>query len=309
MDLRQLQTFQAVAQTLNFTQAAEQLDYAQSSVTAQIQSLERELGVLLFERLGKRVALTRAGERLLEYAGKILKLADEARAAVVHDAEPSGKLHLSAPETLSAYRLPPLLRAFRQHCPGVQITLQSIGDRETFGHLTSGRVDLAFTLTEPRRLPPELEFITLTREPLLLLSAPDAPLAQQERVAFEDLRHETLLLTETNCTYRTLFESRLAAAGVRLTSPMDFGSVEAIKQCVMAGIGTTFLPEIAVVSELRQGRLVALDWPEADLHVYTHLLWHKDKHLTPALHAFIELSRALFCVDPAAVFSIIDTGD
>src|SRR5215216_4831156 len=125
MDLRQLKTFQTVAETLSFTRAAELLDYAQSSVTAQVRSLEDELGVRLFDRLGRRVRLTDSGDRLLEYAAKILNLADEARLAVSDSSEPSGQLIVAAPETLSTYRLPPLLKQYRALFPRVQLIMRS----------------------------------------------------------------------------------------------------------------------------------------------------------------------------------------
>src|SRR5688572_33360569 len=98
VELRQLETFRAVATGLSFTRAAAALGYAQSSVTAQIQALEAELGARLFDRLGRRIALTDAGERLLEYADRLLTLAAEARAALVDGAEPAGTLTVGAPE-------------------------------------------------------------------------------------------------------------------------------------------------------------------------------------------------------------------
>src|SRR5436305_10504034 len=126
MELRQLKTFQTVAATLSFTRSAELLDYAQSSVTAQIRSLEDELGVQLFDRLGRHIALTEAGIRLLDYAEKMLSLADEAALAVTDSAEPAGQLVIAAPETLSGYRLPPLLKQFRAKFPRVQLILRSL---------------------------------------------------------------------------------------------------------------------------------------------------------------------------------------
>ena len=100
MEIRQLITFRAVAQTLSFSRAATQLNYAQSTVSAQIQGLEEELGVALFDRLGKSVALTDAGQRLLGYAEKMLNLADEALAVVSNADIQTGPLTISAPETL-----------------------------------------------------------------------------------------------------------------------------------------------------------------------------------------------------------------
>ena len=109
MELKPLQTFKILADELNFTRTAERLNYAQSSVTAQIQGLEQELGVPLFERLGRRIRLTEAGTRLLRYADEILRLTDEALLAVPGQGEPSGTLTIGAVESLCTYRLAPIL--------------------------------------------------------------------------------------------------------------------------------------------------------------------------------------------------------
>jgi len=291
MELRQLKTFQTVAATLSFTRSAELLDYAQSSVTAQIRSLEDELGVQLFDRLGRHVALTEAGIRLLDYAEKMLILADEAALAVTDSAEPAGQLIIAAPETLSGYRLPPLLKQFRAKFPRVQLILRSLSVGETLNCLSDGRVDVAVLLTDP---PPEAYGIIvqpLIEERFMLLAAPEHRLANGFGVQPDDLHEETFLLTEAGCTYRAAFENRLRAAGVQPSITMEFGSVEAIKQCVMANLGITLLPEIAVCSEVNQGRLVSLPWFEPNFHMFTRLLWHKDKWLSPALKEFIRLTE------------------
>lgn len=288
MDLRHLKTFQVVARTLSFTRAAEQLDYAQSSVTAQIQLLEKELDVQLFNRLGKRISLTDAGNRLLGYADKMLDLADEARVTMMNHGEPTGTLLISAPETLTAYHLPPLIWQFRQQFPRVRLIFQSGSCAVARRSVSDGTANLAFTIEMPNQSNPALMVETLAKEPILLLAHPEHPLAKMERIEADDLRHETLLLTEANCSYRTFFEETLATHGVYLTETMEFGAVEAIKQCACVGLGIAVLPEMAVRQELEQGKLVTLQW-EA-LHMYIQLIWHKNTWLSPALEAFIQMS-------------------
>lgn len=298
LDTRLLQTFQTVARTLNFTRAAEELDYAQSSITAQIQVLERSLGVKLFDRLGKRTILTESGKRLLEYTDKILRLSDEAYLAIAHPDEPIGKLHISTPETLSAYRLPPLLREFRQQFPHVQIVLQSISDKKVVESVLMGEIDIAIVLSEPKPVSPEIAVRLLVNEPLLLVAPPDHPLAGLPNIPLDLLRHESFLLTEANCTYRTLFEQQFSNASLHLTTLMEFNNVEAIKQCVMVGMGIAFLPEIAVWQELEASKLVALNWRDTHLHLYTQMLWHKTRWLSPAMAAFITLNENAFALTP-----------
>lgn len=130
MDTRQLKAFIAVASTNSFTKAAEMLDYAQSSITGQVGSLEGELGSKLFERLGRQVILTREGKQFMLYAEKILKLFSEAKEAMTESLSPRGTLIIGAPETLSAVRLPPLIQQFHSRYPDVEMVLNKFRAKE-----------------------------------------------------------------------------------------------------------------------------------------------------------------------------------
>ncbi|MFF3910754.1 LysR family transcriptional regulator [Streptomyces sp. NPDC001848] len=174
MELRLLVTFEKVATVLSFTRAAAELAYAQSSVTAQIRALESSLGVELFDRLGSRIRLTEAGERLLPYARPIIELSDEARAAVTGAEEPAGTLTVGTMESLTSYRLPPLLEFFHHRYPGVRLALRTtIGD-ETRLALRQGTYDLGFLMEEEDEHA-GLESEVLAVEPLALVAAATQP--------------------------------------------------------------------------------------------------------------------------------------
>jgi DNA-binding transcriptional LysR family regulator len=290
MDLKQLSTFRAAASNLSFTRTAEALNYVQSSVTAQIHALEEDLGVPLFDRLGKRVALTAAGERLIPYADKILELAREASVVVAGSGHPSGVLTIIAPETLCTYRLPPVLREFRSRFPDVTLHLKpnDVGDLRRA--MAEDGVDVAFVLEEVSSVA-GLRAENILDEPLMLVSAPDHPLASAPVVHPSDIEGEPVVLTEPGCDYRRLFERSLAAAGVKPATILEFSSSEAIKQCVMVGMGLTVLPAIAVRTEIEQGKLAALAWSEPNFRVTIRLVLHKDKWLSPALRAFLDVTR------------------
>jgi len=292
MEIRQLATFRAVARALSFSRAAASLHYAQSTVSAQVQTLEEELGVSLFDRLGRRVALTDAGQRLLPYADRILSLSTEARSEVSGSHTPAGTLTVSAGETLCTYRLPPVLREYRRRFPRVQLVLGPQVAGQLRQQLGEGRMDVVLELRRPFEAP-GLTVEPLTEEPLRLVAPPRHPLASARRVRLRDLQDEPLLLTEPGCTYRRLFEDALTEAGVRVTGAMEFHSVEAIKQCTMAGVGIAMLPTVAVAREVRLGRLKALRCPELRLSVSTCLVWHRDKWLSAAARAFIDLCREM----------------
>lgn len=297
MELRQLRVFRAVARRLSFTRAAEELGYAQSSVTAQVKSLERELGVALFDRLGRGISLTDAGRRLLESAEGLLELEARARAEIKGGEEPTGTLRVSAPETLTTYRLPPVLASFRERYPEVRLVFYpnptGTLDGRLLRELREGGVDLAFVIEEPGRgAGPEIHSETLAVERLALVAPPDHPLCRAESVAPEDLARETLLLTEKGCGYRNMFERGLEASGVRLDRAVEFASGEAIKRCVAAGMGLAVLSEVSVRREIGRGELAPLAWPREGFSVESRLVYHRDKWLSSAIAAFLRTARS-----------------
>jgi DNA-binding transcriptional LysR family regulator len=297
VDLRQLATFREVAETRSFTAAAERLGYAQSSVTVQIQTLEQELGVPLFDRLGRRIALTDAGARLMRYAERLLDLADEARRALADGSEPTGTIMITARETVCAYRLPVLLHAFRQRYPSVIMRLRPLPSAELRRAVADGEVDVAFVLDEPFQAS-GLYVEPLLTETLCVVAPPRHHLTRLSVVRPSDLVGETLLLHAAGCAYRGLFVRGLEAAGLRDLDTLEFRTVEAIKQCVMADMGIAVLPVVAAEAEIAQGRLVALPWSVPGFQLVTHLVWHRDRWLSPAVRAFLDLAREVIGRQP-----------
>ena len=290
LDLRELKTFRAVAAEKSFTRAARELNYAQSSVTAQVQSLEEELGVPLFDRLGRKIELTVAGRQLLLYAEKLLTLAEEARRSVGNDGPPIGTLTVLAPETLLAYRLPDLLKRFQAQFPAIQLSLSAVESCGVAADIEPS-VDIAFSLDLPLRAP-HLQVQLLRKEPIVLVVAPGHSLAGKKKLKAEAIGAEQVLVNERACSYRGLFERTLRAEEVTVTRSLEFLSVEAIKQCALASMGIAVLPEVVVHRELKQGLLVALDWPRKPMAVCTQLYRHRDKWMSPVMAAFWDLAVA-----------------
>lgn len=288
MESRHLFTFLVVVEVGSFTRAAQRLDYAQSSITAQIQSLEAELGTPLFDRMNKKILLTDAGRRLLPYAQEISKMHSLAKDAIRSDADMSGTLTIGAPESLAAFRLPNMIREYRKNHPSVKIILKPGACPELLEMIRSGALDIAFLL-QPEMEDRELHIETLIDEKMAMIAPIDHPLVGKKHVVPEDLRTETILHTESGCTYRTLFEQYLNNHGIFPDPSLEFWSLEAIKQCVMAGLGISFLPLVAVKRELQEGKLALLDWDDREQRVYTQLGYHLKKWQSPALDAFLEI--------------------
>ncbi len=289
MDLRTLKTFQIAANTLSFTQTAAALNYAQSSVTAQIKGLEESVGVPLFDRIGNRLRLTEPGVRLRGYADRLLALAEEARAAV-HREGPVGTLTLTAPETVCTYVLPPILRAFRARYPDVEVRFVPLPVREFKRSLLEGTLDLAFILEESFASG-ALHVEPLRQEPVVVIVGPGHRLRLRDSLTAADLVGESVFLTEVGCSYRNRFERALIRAGAHPKIRMEFQSIEAIKRCVAMGLGVAALPAVAVAREIEEGELVAVRWGDGSLDVTTHLAWSETRWVPPALESFVQTAR------------------
>jgi DNA-binding transcriptional LysR family regulator len=290
MEIRQLRTFQAVANLLSFNRAAERLHYAQSSVSAQIHALEEELGVQLFDRLGRRIVLTEAGAQLLNYAEKIVNLADETLAEVTETSTPQGALTVRVPETLAVHHFPAIIKGYHLRFPGVKLQFTTCALEGLEKDLRKGLIDLAFLLAESITAA-DLTAEVLRFESLILVASSDHPLSQKRSVATCELSEETFLFSKVDCSYRKIFEGILVQSGITYENSIEFYSVEAVKRSVIEGVGIALLPEIAVAEEVAKNRLAVLPWSENKIDVAVLMIWHRERWLSPALKAFIDITR------------------
>jgi len=291
MEVRQLQTFLVLAEELNFTRTAERVHTVQSNVTSQIKALEAELGSPLFDRLAKRVVLTEAGRCFRPYAEKALAAMEQGLQAVRFGTEPAGPLRIYAPETVLTYRLPPVLQAFRKSYPRVEIIFRPETDSTLTEEFESGRIDLAISMRDSVDAE-QLSFVRLGSEDVYLFATPYHPLAHGRKVHPKDLVDQTLLLTEAGCGYRKKLDQQLSYANVKPQHITEFSSVEAIKQCVTAGLGVGLLPEVVIASELKKKQFVLLNWHGGKMTIATHVLWHKDKWVSGGMQAFLDVLKA-----------------
>ncbi|HWR02953.1 MAG TPA: LysR family transcriptional regulator [Humidesulfovibrio sp.] len=290
MELRDLKTFLAVARLLSFHRAGAEVHAAQSTVSARIAALEDDLGVRLFERLGRTVALTPAGERLRDCAVKMLDLEDEARAWVAGEGEARGSLTVRVPESLCAWRMGAVIGRFRQRFPRVSLSLTSCTMEGLEKDLRQGVTDLAFLMAEGVR-GGDLLVEALGVERLVLVCAPGHRLAGRKRIGPMDLRDETLVLSKADCSYRRMFEGLLDEAGVTRAAGVEFASAAALRGSVLGGLGVSILPAVAVADDVAAGRLAVLPWAEGELETAVLMIRHRDKWLSPPLAAFMVLAR------------------
>lgn len=276
MELKHLITFNEVAKTLNFTRAAEALHFAQPTVSAHIQALEQELGVVLFNRLGRQIVLTEAGKKLQAYAEKLTDLAEETRQAVTQIGdELSGNVRIGASETLLTYRLPPILNSFQQQYPTIRLIINPVLYPDLLDAVRKDKIDIALAFRE--EVDSDLAFSQLMSEQLHLVTSPKHPLVKNEQVTVRDLENGVLLAPSLQCPYRLLFKRILDGHGVNMETNYQFGSIQPIKQFASQNGGIALLAKIATASEIDQGELAQLSWVGPALFIPVVMVWHPKK--------------------------------
>lgn len=288
MELRTVNTFLHVAELHSFSQAARELGYSQSAVSSQIAQLESELETPLFDRVGKTVRLTDAGQIFQNYARSLLTTAQQAKAALQPEQQIRGTLRVALADSVSSAFLPELLRQYHARCPQVELVLRTATADEMLRMLAANQTDLAYTLDQPILLPSIVPAVDVP-EPVCFVAPAGHPLAGQEAVTLEELTRQEFLLTERGMSYRDALDQRLAAQGLEIHPYLELGSAAQLCQMVERGMGLSFLPEYIVRPALSAGTTARLNVPECQLQMHRQLFYHRDKWLTPQMKLFIEL--------------------
>lgn len=290
MELRQINTFVTLAALNSFTQTAEKLGYTQPSITSQIQLLEQELGVKLFERFKKNIYLTAEGEAFLNYAKQIIQLCEDSKLAMTALGSSKKIIRIGTLESLASSRLSGLFKDFRAAYPEVELVIKIADSNQFLTLLQENKIDVAFYL-DLKIDHPELSVLTCASEPLAILAAPEHPIHQLEHFTEKNLAEYPLILSEDGCSYRKLVLDRLQKLHITPGSIMEIGSTQAIRQMTMSGLGITILPKIAVSPELEQNTLLERHWEEAPFELFTQVVCYKDKWISPILEAFLEMAK------------------
>lgn len=288
MEIKNLRTFIIAAKLGSFAETAKQLDYAPSTITSQIQLLEDELKVKLFERLGKQISLTNAGQTLLGYARRLIDLSDEAFSAV-SGAAPRGTITLGIAESLAIIRLSQVFGIYHQLLPDVEFDLKFGPCSEFKSFLRKNIIDAAI-MYDQQTMEPDLVMQASYPESMVLVCAPHYSLAQKKEIVPNDLANETLIISESGCSYRKILESMMIGEDVRFRSVISVSSLQAEKQFTANGFGVCLLSKNAVKEDLDEGRLIALPWKGPEFQISTQIIYHKDKWVSPALRVFLDLA-------------------
>lgn len=300
MELFQLRSFLQVAESGSITAAAELLCVTQPAVTHHVRALERELGVTLFDRTGRGVLPTPAGEALRDYARRCVALLDECRQVIAElETGATGRLALGVGVTTSIFHLPGWLRAFREAHPGIDVTVRTGRSREVATLALEREIDLGLVTSAVRH--PDLRHVPLYEEEIVLV-APRSSDTPPRALSAAELARTPLILFPRGTGFRAyldrVLEPALAGVGRAPLVKMESDSAEAIKSFVAVGLGAAFLPAAAVAAEMESGELARLEVDGLPpLRRRTSLTYRRDRRLSAGARAFLELLCARYAAD------------
>jgi len=280
----QLRLLEAVARNSSFTRASEELHLTQPAVSTQIRQLEEEVGMPLFEQLGKKIFLTEAGKEVYAFSRAIASQFRDIR-SVLDDMKgvKRGTLSLTVTST-GKYFAPYLLAAFVKHHPGTQVHLE-VTNRETLvGQLQENIPDMVIMGTPPDSM--DLTAHAFMQNPLVMIAQPDHPLAKTSRIPLSRLTEENFILREPGSGTRMAVERFFQQRGLKLNTSMEMSRNEAIKHAVMAGLGIGIVSLHTLEFELALGRVAILSVEGFPIMKEWYLVYRSGKRMSPIAQAF-----------------------
>ena len=284
MDLANLNAFIAIAETGSFSEAGERLHLTQPAVSKRIAGLEQQLGVRLFDRLGREIGLTQAGRALLPRAYQILNVLDDTRRALTNlSGEVSGRLTLATSHHIGLHRLPPLLRAFtRQHLQ-VALDIQFLDSEVAYEEILHGRAELAVITLAPETREP-IRAVAVWNDPLDFVAAPEHPLARSQVISMADVAQHPAVFPGGNTFTHHIVQRLFEAQGLTPNIAMSTNYLETIKMMVSIGLAWSVLPRTMLDDQVAR-----LPIPGIQLTRQLGYILHTERTLSNAARAFMVL--------------------
>lgn len=288
MELREINTFLVAADKMNFSKAAEQLGYSQAAVTIQIKNLEKELGTLLFDRIGKSIYLTEKGKDFLIHAQKIILYTEESISNIKDEKDYSGMIRIGTSESILAASFPSIISSFHEMYPKMQICIKTGTRNFIFDLMLHNELDMAYTIDQN-----VIDHVwmgkILREEKIYFVASSKNSLAKKSHVGIEEILEQEIILTECNIGYTYELGQHLARKGLGLTPYLETGNTDIIRSFVAENKGISYLPLFTIEKELKEKTIVPIRVPEFEVNVYRQLFWHKNKYITKPMNDLMKL--------------------
>ncbi|MBE3578304.1 MAG: LysR family transcriptional regulator [Caldanaerobacter subterraneus] len=296
MDIEKLKTFCAMAKHLSFTKASEELFCSQPTVTKHIQEIENYVGCKLFDRIGKKVYLNENGKLFLEYAETVLNLTRDYLAKICEmESLGRGVLSFGATGSIGVYRVPYLLKKYLSKYPNIDINLYVNFYHKILEYVHSNVVDFALVADNGEVIESKsLVWLPFCTEELVLIIPPSHRWRDRERVDIEELEEECFICSNKESATMSFIKKIITERGITIKKTIELGNIEAIKRAVETGLGVSIVPENTVEKEITSGWLIGLKLKNLELKRKLYYVQKKDKILSAAARAFVELLKELY---------------
>lgn len=291
MELRNLITFIHVAELGNFTRAAEQLGYSQSTVSFQIKQLEEELGCLLFERINHTITLTERGHELVRYAHQIRSLTDAFKESLTAEEELTGHIHIVTPDSVCDDMINSHYIDFHNKYPHISVKFTTADTVVMFDMLDRNEADLVMTLDNHSY---HKDYVIAKEEQLSMhfVAAANSKFAGARGLSIRDIIREPFILTEYGQGYRRVLDKELAKQSLEITPVLEIGRTDIITTTVANSNMISYLPDFVTRDLVDCGRLCYLDVCDVHLDIWKQLIYHKNKWMSKSLKAVIDYITA-----------------
>lgn len=288
MDTKNLITFRTIVRTGSFLQAATVLGYTPSTITFQIRQLEQELSIQLFEKIGRKMVLTEAGEQILPLVDDVLRACDALSSYGKSLQDVQGSLTVAMPEPLLIYRAQDVLRRFREQVPQVKLFVTICNCNRVREELLTGGIDIGLHYDIcPEH--PSLRMQKIGAHDACLVAYPQLPESQRDFITPNQVKQVPLINYYTGSVFQEAIAQYLKQKNITIITSMELWSLEAIKRNVMNQLGVAYLPRVSVEEELKTGQLIQLplDLPSTTVEMVCE--HHKNKWISPQMALFLAL--------------------
>lgn len=297
METRIAATFIKVAELGNITRAAEQLGYSQGAVTSQIKQLEEDLGLLLFDRVGRGIQLTDAGKRFREYAIRLIQASEDADAFAMDESDPEGHLIIETTSSVSIGIMSRCLAGFRSRYPKVSVSVRLSEDTDVLvDHVRQNKVDFSILLG-PLGIYENCEIAVQHKEEFRFVTSPADKLAKSCDVTLDEILDDSFISafisTDRDMKNEYVVETYLRERGYDICPEIEFGTIASVINYIKYNGGHAFLPLFMIESELKYGELCVIDTEHIDVNEYVQVIYSSTRWLSPQMKAFIDYMRAV----------------
>lgn len=293
MELKNLYTIQKILEMGSFQNAANALNYAQSTITFQVKQLENELGIRIFEKNGIKMELTEEGRAILPYIEQVIAAAEQLLACKNGGDPFGGTLRIGAAETLLTYQLQPVLQRFKELAPNTNLSIRVLNCYALRKEMIAGQFDIVIHY-DVGRYPKNISVEPIRTFPLTLVASPALSPEAEDFVTSGQVKSICHIQNDANALYLKKFHQYLKKKRIVLGAEMELWSIESVKRSVMSNLGVAYMPRFTVEEELAAGSLRELKTDMEDSTFTAIYTYHRNKWRSPAMQLFLDILRDFF---------------